>query len=284
LIARLIDVVFISLKNADRLLADTLITISNTNYDWLVPVQEAMASVTPARIWLTSPELDTGLIGLVNCLRKELGGERIRCLMSPQSLFTDQLKRSDLVMNVDHHSENFGSYRSLTLTQEPDPVSEHAYLNVLNKGDLSSIAWIQAPPPSTPPPQNKTQCTVYYAPLNFRDIMLAVGKLSPDALPGDTGRSECVLGLEFVGIGPEGRRVMGAVPSKGLATHVDADPLFSWTVPSHWSMADAATVPIAYSTVRKSSILPILLHLCKILQGSLVCFQYLNLPPRLITP
>lgn len=28
-------------------------------------------------------------------------------------------------------------------------------------------------------------CTVYYAPLNFRDIMLATGKLPPDALPGD---------------------------------------------------------------------------------------------------
>lgn len=28
-------------------------------------------------------------------------------------------------------------------------------------------------------------CHVYYAPLNFRDIMLASGKLPPDALPGD---------------------------------------------------------------------------------------------------
>lgn len=32
---------------------------------------------------------------------------------------------------------------------------------------------------------NKELCTVYYAPLNFRDIMLASGKLPPDALPGD---------------------------------------------------------------------------------------------------
>lgn len=31
----------------------------------------------------------------------------------------------------------------------------------------------------------KELCTVYYAPLNFRDIMLATGKLPPDALPGD---------------------------------------------------------------------------------------------------
>jgi len=32
---------------------------------------------------------------------------------------------------------------------------------------------------------NTELCTVYYAPLNFRDIMLASGKLPPDALPGD---------------------------------------------------------------------------------------------------
>lgn len=32
---------------------------------------------------------------------------------------------------------------------------------------------------------NAEMCTVYYAPLNFRDIMLATGKLPPDALPGD---------------------------------------------------------------------------------------------------
>lgn len=32
---------------------------------------------------------------------------------------------------------------------------------------------------------NKELCHVYYAPLNFRDIMLATGKLPPDALPGD---------------------------------------------------------------------------------------------------
>lgn len=32
---------------------------------------------------------------------------------------------------------------------------------------------------------NTELCSVYYAPLNFRDIMLASGKLPPDALPGD---------------------------------------------------------------------------------------------------
>ena len=34
-------------------------------------------------------------------------------------------------------------------------------------------------------PSASQLCDVYYAPLNFRDLMLATGKLSVDALPGD---------------------------------------------------------------------------------------------------
>lgn len=40
---------------------------------------------------------------------------------------------------------------------------------------------------------NTELCTVYYAPLNFRDIMLASGKLPPDALPGDLAGEVCIL-------------------------------------------------------------------------------------------
>lgn len=39
-------------------------------------------------------------------------------------------------------------------------------------------------------------CHVYYAPLNFRDIMLATGKLPPDALPGDLAGQVRILWFE----------------------------------------------------------------------------------------
>lgn len=62
---------------------------------------------------------------------------------------------------------------------------EQAYVNVLTRGDLSSLRWIASPlrhfVPSNP---NVQLCRVYYASLNFRDIMLATGKLPPDAIPG----------------------------------------------------------------------------------------------------
>lgn len=64
-------------------------------------------------------------------------------------------------------------------------VTEYAFVNVLTRGDLSSLRWISSPLQhfSTSSP-NVQLCKIHYASLNFRDIMLATGKLSPDAIPG----------------------------------------------------------------------------------------------------
>lgn len=62
--------------------------------------------------------------------------------------------------------------------------TEHAYLNVLTQGDLSSLVWVDSPLKYFTPSPNSVFCQVYYASLNVRDIMLASGKLPPDAIPG----------------------------------------------------------------------------------------------------
>lgn len=73
----------------------------------------------------------------------------------------------------------------LSPSDQPKEQTEHAFVNVLTRGDLSSIRWVCSPLRHTPTPSPGIQlCTVYYASLNFRDIMLATGKLSPDAIPG----------------------------------------------------------------------------------------------------
>lgn len=46
----------------------------------------------------------------------------------------------------------------------------------------------------------------------------------------------------------DGKRVMGMVAAKGLATTVLADRDFLWEVPAAWSLEEAATVPVAYAT------------------------------------
>lgn len=70
-------------------------------------------------------------------------------------------------------------------SDQPKEQTEHAHVNVLTRGDLSSIRWVCSPLRHTPASSPGVQlCTVYYASINFRDIMLATGKLSPDAIPG----------------------------------------------------------------------------------------------------
>jgi fatty acid synthase len=196
---------------------------------------------------------NVGIVGLVNCLRLESGGERIRCIVCPPFFnIKESNDPSDLVMNIMDKNGVLGSYRHVDsdISSSVSVASEYAYLNVLTKGDLSSLKWIQAPF-SFPEHRSEHLCQVLYASLNFRDIMIAVGKLAEDALPGALNR-DCVLGLEFVGQTYQGHFVMGAVEGRGLATHVAADSSFMWPVPLDWSLEEAATVPIAYSTVSHS--------------------------------
>ena len=60
---------------------------------------------------------------------------------------------------------------------------------------------------------------------------------------------DCILGMEFSGRNSEGKKVMGLLPAKGLATTVDADKRFLWNVPDTWTLEEAASVPVVYTTV-----------------------------------
>ena len=62
--------------------------------------------------------------------------------------------------------------------------------------------------------------------------MIATGRLPPDALPLEMqGSSDCVLGLEYSGhVQGSGKRVMGILPVKALATRVVTQPEFTWEV------------------------------------------------------
>jgi fatty acid synthase, animal type len=75
--------------------------------------------------------------------------------------------------------------------------------------------------------------------------MLSTGRLPIDV---DTNPEDCVLGLEFSGHDQNHERVMGFVKSRGLASAVLADPVICWKVPLGWSLEEAATVPVVYTT------------------------------------
>uniref|UniRef100_A0A1B6DTB3 Fatty acid synthase n=1 Tax=Clastoptera arizonana TaxID=38151 RepID=A0A1B6DTB3_9HEMI len=255
---------YLLLRKPEEQPTPVVITVTEKSFAWVETLKSALKqseSEGKKILLVNQGEEMFGMIGMVNCIKQEPGGSNVRCIFVQDTkiptfsmtspLFANQLK-NDLVMNV-YRGGNWGSFRHLPLDNQTDESAlqvEHAYINTLTRGDLASLRWIEGPLSFFRPEnhQNTELCTVYYTPLNFRDIMLASGKLPPDALPGDLAGQDCILGLEFAGRDSKGRRVMGMVPARGLATTVLADPAFLWEVPDKWTLEQAATVPVVYAT------------------------------------
>ncbi|XP_076763351.1 fatty acid synthase 1 [Xylocopa sonorina] len=244
--------------------APIVMQITEKNFTWLEGVKAALkkaASENQQLIFVSQGEELLGMTGFMNCVRQEEGGANARYVFiqdknlpkfSLNDKFYSQQLNKQLFANV-LKGGNWGSYRHLQLDWQNEASSlqvEHAYINALYRGDLSSLKWIESPLSyyQSEKSPNTELCFVYYAPLNFRDIMLATGKLPPDALPGNLANQDCILGLEFSGRNSKGERIMAMVPARGLATTVVADPGFMWPVPDDWSLEQAATVPVAYAT------------------------------------
>ncbi|XP_070068712.1 fatty acid synthase isoform X2 [Drosophila takahashii] len=234
--------------------------LTNRQFKWVNELKSylAKAQAEQKNLYLVAQgEPNSGALGLMNCLKREAGGNCLRLYLIldeglPQfsldePFYADQLAK-DLAINV-YRNGNWGSYRHLIMeSQAPLLPVEQAYVNTLVKGDLSSLRWIESP--RTSPSQSHLEpCTVYYAPLNFRDVMLASGKLGVDALPGDLAYQDCVLGLEFAGRDSRGRRIMAMVTAKSLATNCLANKNLLWEIPEKWTMEQASTVPCVYATV-----------------------------------
>ncbi|CAK9300196.1 unnamed protein product [Gordionus sp. m RMFG-2023] len=249
-----------------------IITVNETpGYNWVDTVRDAMYKNTENvseenRIWLYTSSPNTGLVGFVNCLKQEPVGSIIRLIVdynkaldasslnvkSPKFM---QLTNTDLFTNVWLNGK-WGSYRHIILNNDNMMIDcEYAFVNCLKKGDLTSLVWMKSDlNPVNYPPSQKELCTVFYSALNFRDIMLATGKLSPNAIPGNFSPQDCLLGMEFSGLNSKGQQIMGILPAKGLATIVDVDPKFTWDLPKSWSLRDAATIPVVYATAYYSLI------------------------------
>ena len=95
------------------------------------------------------------------------------------------------------------------------------------------------------------KCFVHYSSLNFKDVMVASGRIPLSAYPELGGN----LGMEYSGIDQDGNRVMAIVPALGIATTVYPKHNISWIVPNEMSLEAAATVPVAYLTVYYSLII-----------------------------
>ncbi|XP_039303879.1 fatty acid synthase [Solenopsis invicta] len=249
---------YLLLKKREKKKEPVIIQITDKNLSWLEGVKIVLKksdSKNQEVLFVSQDEKTLGLVGLMTCIRRETGTANARYVFiqdknAPKfdlskQFYVEQLNKG-LIANVLKGGQ-WGSYRHISLDVSSVQV-HHVYANTLKRGDLSSLRWIEGPLNFYQNFPSKKLCYVYYAPLNFRDIMLASGKLQPDILPQNMATKECGLGFEFSGRDADGRRVMGIVEAKGLATTVVADLDFLWEVPDKWTLKEAATIPIAYAT------------------------------------
>ncbi|KRT82111.1 dehydrogenase, partial [Oryctes borbonicus] len=161
--------------------------------------------------------------------------------------YKDQLEKG-FVFNI-WKDGAWGTYRHLLLHENQSVETEHCYVNVTTRGDLSTLRWVQGSIDiSRTIPEDEELVHVYYSSLNFRDLMTASGKIPPEVITTDRIHLECVQGFEFVGRNLRGERVIGMGVSGALTTLVQCKKLLL-KIPDHWTMEDAATVIVVYGTV-----------------------------------
>ncbi|XP_011203074.2 fatty acid synthase [Bactrocera dorsalis] len=230
------------------------ISEEDNEFEWITHIQTCLSNKTPVVLYSYNQN-SNGIIGLVNCLRKEPDGNLISCFYiddnnAPAFDLANSFYNSQyalgLAINV-YYQGQWGSYRHLQLLchESPQPRSDHIYGNVMQRGDLSTLCWLEGPLDI-----NKCSVRIVYSSLNFRDVMLATGRLAVELYGSSRLAQLCVLGLEFSGINTKtGRRVMSMVAKAGVASYNESPSKFIWDVPDNWTLQEAATVPVVYITV-----------------------------------
>nr|XP_050846967.1 fatty acid synthase-like [Vespula vulgaris] len=250
---------WILLRKTNKLAENTIIIhVKSNEFDWLHKVQPILAkneerNIQNTRIILVEEgNFESGLLGFINCLQKEPGGNIFRAVLiqdlkAPKfslkiPFYSEQLK-TDLVTNVLRPGNVWGSYMHQLLPSRQPKLSYHAIINQPVRGDLRTIHWVEGP--ITKDYQNEDLVSIHYASLNFKDVMWSTGKISLEIHRKDI---DYVIGFEYSGKSISGRRVMGVNQNRCLSNFCQLDKTFSWTVPESWTLEDAATVPSVYCT------------------------------------
>ncbi|XP_076294049.1 fatty acid synthase-like isoform X1 [Lasioglossum baleicum] len=241
-----------------------VVYVNNNEFSWLNKVKETLKAQEGKKrrerdtrlVLVAEGDLENGALGMVKCLRKEPCGEVAKTVIIQDEnapkfslddpFYSDQLD-IDIGINILRPGRVWGTYRYLPLPA-PKPIPlPHCFVNIPVRGDLSSLQWTEGH--LKPDPNNANLVKVVYSSLNFRDVMLATGKLMPEAITQMRELDECLIGFEFSGIDTTGRRVMGLAQSRSISNLIVPQTLNTWTIPDKWSLEDAATIPSAYFTV-----------------------------------
>ncbi|XP_067215658.1 fatty acid synthase-like [Linepithema humile] len=236
-----------------------VVYINNNNFNWLEDLKQLVDDENKhddnSRIVIVGEgDFECGILGFINCLREELGGQLIRGVLiqdknapkfSLQDPFYMQQLEKDMSVNVLRPNKTWGSYRHLRIPHPEVESVPTAYVCQMVCGDLDSFCWMENN--ISVDSHRKDIVRVVYSSINFRDVMLATGKLTSNFTKSGQ-LQDMSLGLEYVGYDANGQRVMGISHNKCIANVVVRDKDLCWNIPDTWTFEEAATVPCIYST------------------------------------
>nr|ACR50774.1 polyketide synthase [Streptomyces longisporoflavus] len=119
-------------------------------------------------------------------------------------------------------------------------------LGVTGKGTLDDLGLVEFPEADAPLGSGQIRIRLHAAGLNFRDVAVALGVVDDARALGGEGAGVVLEVAPDVSHLAVGDRVVGLIDGTGPVTVADARMVT--TVPSGWSFAEAATLPIVFLT------------------------------------
>lgn len=126
------------------------VSSEDPEFEWLTRVQEAVGNNKEVILYSQDEPLE-GLLGFVNCLRREPDSGNVRGVITYEAkpfdmedgFYKKQLNKN-LAISV-YKDGAWGTYRHLLLEDVEDLEPDHCYVNQTARGDLSSLRWIEGP-------------------------------------------------------------------------------------------------------------------------------------------
>lgn len=132
-------------KRQSENLASEYIEIDE-EYKWLPSLQNSLSNSKNDIVLHAQNSQPNGILGLVNCLRREPNGNKIRCFFSLDAEFNFDFKNQNTEMAINVFKNNKkGTYRHLLLEDNKKIDTKHCFVANSVMGDLSSLKWFEGP-------------------------------------------------------------------------------------------------------------------------------------------
>ncbi|XP_021181064.3 fatty acid synthase [Helicoverpa armigera] len=208
----------------------------DSTFSWLQRVQSELRK-TRQVVLISERQPYCGLLGYVKKLKSQ--GHNIGVVIvddyhapsfNPEKpIYKEQLQKK-LAFNILKKGQ-WGSYYYVVPSTDKVKLQNLSLTSPATKGDFNDFTWEETPI------GNGNLVEVKYAGISARDCLKALG---------DTIDQKKSFGMDFSGIDSKGDQVMGLVASGALSSSVVADPTLLWPVPKHWTLEEAASVPLPY--------------------------------------